>query len=175
MKELFLTFDDGPNEQTLRILETLKSFEAKATFFVCGKNCQKHPEILKKIIQEGHSLGLHSFSHSINFFLNFRKEIEKTETIIYQITHQTTRLFRPPLGKLTPGLKNYLLRKGYQIVLWDINSNDWLGLFSPSLFRQLKTGSVLLFHDRYRTSIRLAEILKKLKEQDYFCRPYPQV
>ncbi|MFN3528258.1 MAG: polysaccharide deacetylase family protein, partial [Candidatus Altarchaeaceae archaeon] len=91
MKKIFLTFDDGPNECTLKILEALKKFDAKATFFVCGKNCQKFPEILKKIFEEGHTIGNHSFSHSFKFFFKFKEEIEKTNELIEKLTGKKTK------------------------------------------------------------------------------------
>ena len=151
MKKVFLTFDDGPNEYTLEILEILKSFNAKATFFVCGKNCQKHPEILKKIFENGHSIGNHSFSHSLKFFFDFEREIEETNEVIREIIKTKVKIFRPPWGILTPWLKNYLLKRKYEIVLWDLDSRDWKGKISENIFEKTKPGSILLFHDRFET------------------------
>jgi len=166
-KEIFLTFDDGPNEYTLKILEILKNFDAKATFFVCGKNCQKFSEILKKIFNEGHPIGSHSFSHSIKFFFDFKNEIEKTNEIIKEITGTETKLFRPPYGILTPWLKNYLFKNRYKIILWDIDSRDWKGKISDKIFEEIKPYSILLFHDCLQTSLVLSKILNGLKEKDY--------
>jgi len=167
MKEIFLTFDDGPNEYTLKILEILKSFNAKATFFVLGKNCQKYPEVLKRIFEEGHSIGNHSFSHSIKFFFNFKNEIEKTNEIIKKITGVKVKIFRPPYGILTPWLKNYLFKNGYKIILWNLDSRDWKGKISDKIFEEIKPNSILLFHDCFKTSLILPKILNELKIKGY--------
>jgi peptidoglycan/xylan/chitin deacetylase (PgdA/CDA1 family) len=190
--KIFLTFDDGPNEYTLKILEILKNFDARATFFVCGKNLEKFPEIAKKIIENGHEIGNHTYSHSINFLFpwNFQKEIEKTDKIIQKITGVKTRFFRPPFGFLTPWLKNELLKNGYKIILWDIDSKDWQGKISDKsrtfarlryftqpqqaagyskvrdkIFEEIKPNSILLFHDCLPTSLILSKILATLKKR----------
>lgn len=157
-----LTFDDGPNEHTLKILKTLKEFNVKATFFVVGKNCQKFPEILKEIAKEGHSIGNHSFSHSIKFFFDFKKEIKKTNQIIKKITNIETKIFRPPFGLLPFWIKKYLLKRNYQIVLWDIDTKDWQGKVNLEIFRKIKPSSILLFHDCSFTSINLKRILNEI-------------
>jgi peptidoglycan/xylan/chitin deacetylase (PgdA/CDA1 family) len=132
--KICLTFDDGPNEYTLKNLETLEKFGLKATFFVVGKNCQKFPQILKEIVKEGHLIGNHSFSHSIKFFFDFKREIERTREIIKEITGIETRIFRPPYGFLRPWLKNYLLKNGYEILLWNLDSKDWKGKVDQKIF-----------------------------------------
>jgi len=167
--KIFLTFDDGPNEYTLKILEILKNFDAKATFFVCGKNIEKFPEIAKKIIKDGHEIGNHTYSHSINFLFpwSFKKEIEKTTQIIQKITGVKTRFFRPPWGVLTPWLKNHLLKNGYKIILWDIDSGDWKGKISDKIFEEIKPYSILLFHDCLPTSLALSKILTRFKKEGY--------
>jgi peptidoglycan/xylan/chitin deacetylase (PgdA/CDA1 family) len=148
-------------------LEILKNFNARATFFVCGKNCQKYPEILKKIFNEGHLIGNHSFSHSIKFFFDFKKEIERTNQIIKEITGIETRIFRPPYGFLHPLLKNYLLKNGYEILLWDVDSKDWKGEIDQKNFQKIKPNSILLFHDRLQTSLSLPKILDRLKREHF--------
>jgi len=176
MKEIFLTFDDGPNEYTSRILKDLKKFNAKATFFVCGKNCQKYPEILKKIFEEGHSIGNHSFSHSIKFFFNFKNEIEKTNEIIKEITGIETRIFRPPWGILTPWLKNYLLKSNFKIIFWNVDSKDWkkyrANLIEEKILKENKPNSIILFHDCLQTSLALPKILVKLKGEGYIFKRF---
>jgi peptidoglycan/xylan/chitin deacetylase (PgdA/CDA1 family) len=167
--KIFLTFDDGPNEYTLKILEILKNFDAKATFFVCGKNLEKFPEIAKKIIKDGHIIGNHTYSHSINFLFpwNFKKEIGKTTQIIQKITGKRTEIFRPPFGFLTPWLKSELLKNDYKIILWDIDSKDWKGSFDEKVFKKIKPNSIILFHDTLQTSLSLSKILATLKKEGY--------
>jgi len=165
--KIFLTFDDGPNEYTLKILEILKNFDAKATFFVIGENCQKFPEIFKRIFKEDHSIGNHSFSHSIKFFFNFKNEIEKTNEVIKEITGVETKIFRPPWGILPFWLKNYLSKEGYKTILWDVDSRDWKGKISDKIFEGIKPYSILLFHDCLQTSLILSKILATLKKEGY--------
>jgi peptidoglycan/xylan/chitin deacetylase (PgdA/CDA1 family) len=160
--KIYLTFDDGPNEYTLKNLEALEKFNLKATFFVVGKNCQKYPWILKKIAKDGHSIGNHSFSHSIKFFFDFKREIEETNQIIKKITGIETKFFRPPYGFLPFWLKGYLLKNEYKIVLWDLDSKDWRGRIDQKIFRKIKPNSILLFHDRSETSLALPKILESL-------------
>jgi peptidoglycan/xylan/chitin deacetylase (PgdA/CDA1 family) len=175
--KIFLTFDDGPNEYTLKILEILKNFGAKATFFVCGKNLEKFPEIAKKIIENGHEIGNHTYSHSINFLFpwNFQKEIEKTTQMIQKITGKRTEIFRPPFGFLTPWLKSELLKNGYKIILWDIDSKDWKGKVSDKIFAEIKPDSILLFHDCLPTSLILSKILATLKKEGYAFNYHPNL
>jgi peptidoglycan/xylan/chitin deacetylase (PgdA/CDA1 family) len=165
--KICLTFDDGPNEYTLKNLETLKKFNLKATFFVVGKNCQKFPQILKEIVKEGHSIGNHSFSHSIKFFFDFKREIERTNQIIKEITGIETKIFRPPYGFLHPLLKNYLLKNGYKILFWDVDSRDWRGKIDQKIFQKIKPNSILLFHDYLETSLALPKILEDLKRKSF--------
>jgi peptidoglycan/xylan/chitin deacetylase (PgdA/CDA1 family) len=174
-KKIFLTFDDGPNEYTLKILEILKKLNVKATFFVCGKNCQKYPEILRKILNEGHSIGNHSFSHSMKFFFNSKKEIERTNEIIKEITGIETKIFRPPWGILTPWLKKYLLENGYKTVFWDVDSGDWKGKISEKIFEKIKPNSIILFHDTLQTSLFLSKILENLKRENFVFQNKPEI
>jgi peptidoglycan/xylan/chitin deacetylase (PgdA/CDA1 family) len=139
----------------------------KATFFVVGKNCQKYPQILKEIAKDGHSIGNHSFSHSIKFFFDFKKETERTNQIIKEITGIETKIFRPPYGFLHPWLKNYLLKNGYQILLWDVDSKDWKGKVDQKIFPKIKPDSILLFHDCLETSLALPKILENLKKENF--------
>jgi len=177
-KEIFLTFDDGPNEYTFKILDILKNFDAKATFFVCGKNLEKFPEIVRKIIDDGHTIGNHTYSHSINFLFpwNFKKEIGKTTQIIQKITGKRTEIFRPPFGFLTPWLKSELLENDYEIILWDIDSKDWkkypTNLIEKEIFKKIKSNSIILFHDCLQTSLILPKILENLKKEGYVLKNF---
>jgi len=165
--KIYLTFDDGPNEYTLKNLETLKNFNLKAIFFVVGKNCQKFPQVLKEIVKGGHSIGNHSFSHSIRFFFDFKREIEKTREIIKEITGIETKIFRPPYGFLPFWLKNYLLENGYTILLWNLDSKDWRGKVDQRISQKIKSDSILLFHDCLETSRTLPKILENLKRENF--------
>ena len=117
--KVFLTFDDGPNEPyTSKILDILKEHQAKASFFACGKNIERYPDSIKRIVAEGHTIGNHAYTHSklISRLGLLAGEIEKTSKIIEQITGRKTHYFRPPWGMLTPWLRSYLRKNNYQII-----------------------------------------------------------
>lgn len=146
---VYLTFDDGPEPGiTEFILDELKKYNAKATFFCKGENCIKYPELYKRIIEEGHTVANHTFSH-INGWdtphKDYIKDVEKCEL------STKSHLFRPPWGKLT--FKQYWrLSKKYRIVLWDIASGD-TGLAHFNLEESLQSlkmntskGKIVLFH-----------------------------
>ncbi len=183
LKKVFLTFDDGPSvPSTPRILDILKEFNVKASFFVCGKNAEKFPEITERIAKEGHTIGNHTFSHSFILTLSglLIKEIEKTNDVIKKITGIETKFFRPPWGFLTPWLKKYLDKKNFKILFWDINSFDWTGLsykiIEKRILKNVKSNSIILFHDgnggkffcnRLNTISLLPTLIKNLRESGY--------
>ncbi len=183
VNDIFLTFDDGPNEPyTSQILDVLKAHEAKATFFVCGMGVERFPEIIRRILGEGHSIGNHAYSHSM--FLTIMgllgKEIEKTDELILKTAGVKTRLFRPPWGVTTPWLKRYLKAHHYQTILWDVNSYDWSGIPALSIegivLKKARPGAVILLHDgknakqhhdRLQTVQALPSIIKTLKQRGF--------
>jgi len=183
MPNIYLTFDDGPEGfSTPKILDTLKKAGVRATFFVCGKNLERYPEIARRIVNEGHAIGNHTYSHSfIKSFLGlFAGEIAKTGAIIKEITGKETKLFRPPWGRQRPWLGSYLKKNGYRVVLWNIDSKDWSGNSSQDIekkvIKDLKENSVVLFHDnskrafylrRAQTALALPLIIESLKARGY--------
>jgi peptidoglycan-N-acetylglucosamine deacetylase len=171
-KEIFLTFDDGPTlEITSWVLLELKKYNAKATFFCIGSNIEKHPEIFKKIISEGHSIGNHTLNHvngwktSKNKYLH---EIRLTECIINKyISYNNSKLFRPPFGKITKTQAKTLLKKNYTIVMWDILAKDWMSNINPKRIKDIILkggckGSILVFHDSLKAEKNLKEILPEV-------------
>jgi peptidoglycan/xylan/chitin deacetylase (PgdA/CDA1 family) len=147
--KLFFTFDDGPDaEVTPWVLDTLKQYNAKATFFCLGENVETNIDLYKRIIAEGHITGNHGFSHLNGFKTKtdlYIENIEKAEKLI------SSNLVRPPYGKLRPNQYN-ILKEKYKIVLWDIMAYD----FDQSLtgkqcaelvIKNAKDGSIIVFHD----------------------------
>lgn len=154
-KILYLTFDDGPTpEITNWVLNTLKSFDAKATFFCIGKNIEAHPNIFQNILNEGHAVGNHSYNHikgwktsTEDYVANvvkaeevmsseFRVQSLKVQKTIDSEVHiqlssisnqksTITTLFRPPYGQITPKQGKELIKLGYKIIMWDVISFDW--------------------------------------------------
>lgn len=176
IKELAITFDDGPNELTPKFLEILEKFQAKATFFCIGKNVEKYPEIVKSIIQQGHTIGNHTFNHSNqNGFFNTSKvidEISKTENVIYEITGMKTNLFRPPFGITNPNIAKAINKLQYRSIGWNIRSLDTVIKNPNQLYKKVKNkvnpGSIILFHDNSLHSlIVLEQLLRDLSKDNY--------
>ncbi len=169
-KVLYLTFDDGPiPELTDWVLDVLKSYQIKATFFCVGNNIEKHPDVYRRIINEGHLAANHTYNHLKGF---------KTKTADYLVntnkceTLTQTKLFRPPYGQLKPPQYKILLENGYKIVMWDVISYDYEKINGETCFlnvkKNAKPGSIILFHD----NIKAAENIKYAlpKTIDYFLK-----
>jgi peptidoglycan/xylan/chitin deacetylase (PgdA/CDA1 family) len=191
LKKIFLTFDDGPSWPfTLQILDILSKEGAKASFFVCGRNVQRYPEIARQIVAQGHLIGNHTFSHSrIRAYLGYwGDEIKKTNQVIAGTTGITPVFFRPPYGKITPWLKSSLSKQGLKLILWDIHGSDWressAQRIAQKIIKKIKANSCLLLHDgqetkdyidRSFTVAALALLLKFFKEQGYICETLNQL
>lgn len=152
--EFSLTFDDGPDpEYTPQLLDLLKRYGAKATFFVVGSNAEKNPDIIYRMHHEGHLIGTHNYVHKTNWLMGpaaVKKQIEKTKKIIYDITGATTHYYRPPWGIVN--LFDFTNRNNTQIVLWSGIFNDWrvrIGAdrLTERMMKKLRGGQVFLLHD----------------------------
>ena len=154
-KHVVLTFDDGPSPiWTPKILDELKSENIKATFFMIGHHVQKYPEIAKRVVEEGHTVGNHGYAHSVMLYYTpaeIEEEIKYTEHVIREITGFTTKYFRPPKAWLRQTIKKKVKSMGYETVLWSLNSKDWVSFNHKSIARyiskNIKNGDILLFHD----------------------------
>ncbi len=172
-KTLYLTFDDGPTPGiTPLVLDMLDQYGAKATFFVCGRQAENHPELLQQIRNEGHLIGNHSYSHPNGWKTNTRSYLEDVERAQRVVQ---SRFFRPPYGKLTP-LQYFRLRKHYHIVVWDVMCGDYDSSLSPETcfgnIRQYAVpGSVIVFHDSGQAAPNmlhaLAQTLKVYGDEGY--------
>lgn len=150
-----ITFDDGPDpKHTPQILDILKDKGVKATFFVVGKNVEKYPDIARRIVEEGHDIGNHTYSHK-ELAPSTRKiiinELSKTDVAIKDVTGVSTKLFRPPRGIYSQASRQLLVELGYKIILWSVSSVDWRRT-SPNwivnrIRRYARYGSIILFHD----------------------------
>ena len=167
-KHISLTFDDGPNQEfTQKILSILKKHGAEATFFLIGKNAEKHPEIVRQIILEGHSIGSHSYSHSKNFgFFSTEKvstELMRTNSILKEITGKELKMFRPPFGVTNPNIKKALRKTGHKSIGWSKRSLDTTSLSEEKILKRitanLKRGDIILLHDSSAKTIAVLEQL----------------
>ena len=175
-KKIALTFDDGPGIYTLEVLELLKKYNAKATFFCIGKNIETHPEILQKVIDEGHLVGNHSYSHS-KFFDFYHEdkitdELHKTNQLLEKFTSKKIKFFRPPYGVTTPSIRRALKITGHKVIGWNIRSLDG-GLKNPELIlnrikKRVSPGGIVLLHDTAPHSVLVLEqILQFLQQNNY--------
>lgn len=176
-KEIFLTFDDGPTpEITNWVLNTLKLYNAKATFFCIGNNIEKYPLVFQNIINEGHSIGNHTYNH-LNGWKHktkpYLEDISRTQKLIdskaeeYQYTK--VNLFRPPYGKIKPKQSKQILDLGYKIIMWDVLSYDWdIYVTEENCLKNVistaKEGSIIVFHDSIKASRNLKYALPKVLE-----------
>jgi peptidoglycan/xylan/chitin deacetylase (PgdA/CDA1 family) len=151
-----LTFDDGPHpEHTPALLDQLRTLKVRATFFVIGANAERHPEIVRRMAQEGHAVGSHSFTHSDPGRVSaadLMEEIERTSAVLTPLVGEAPRLFRPPLGAVTAAKLARLWAAGQQVVLWNVDPRDYaldgaeeLSAWFDSY--QLSAGEIVLLHD----------------------------
>jgi peptidoglycan/xylan/chitin deacetylase (PgdA/CDA1 family) len=148
-KKLYLTFDDGPvPEATPFVLEQLKKYNAKATFFCIGKNVHENPELYKQVLNEGHKTANHTFDHVNGWKTKTTDYLSNTAKCAELVT---SKLFRPPYGKIT--FSQYSnLKSQYAIVLWDVLSWDFNLETAPekclkNVLNNTKPGSIIVFHD----------------------------
>ena len=180
--KVYLTFDDGPTpEITEWTLNQLKEYNAKATFFCIGDNVRKYPEIFQKVINEGHSIGNHTFNHLNGWETSTSDYIENVK--LYEIEHnklntEHCQLFRPPYGKIKPSQSKILRKLGYKIMMWDIISYDFDAKISKeqcleNVLKNVKTGSIIVFHDSKKAFTNLEYALPRtldfLKKKGFVC------
>ncbi|PRD48903.1 polysaccharide deacetylase family protein [Sphingobacterium haloxyli] len=162
-----LTFDDGPSLHTTEVLRLLKAYQSKATFFCIGKQVLAYPHIAKQIVDEGHTIGNHTYAHPKSFgFLKEKDvvaELEQCSSIIYQTVGKTPKLFRPPFGVTNPSVAKGVQYTKQQIIGWSNRSLDTVTLQEDKIYervcKKLKSGDIILFHD---TSQRTVNVLKRL-------------
>jgi peptidoglycan/xylan/chitin deacetylase (PgdA/CDA1 family) len=149
-----ITFDDGPHPfTTLKLLASLKEKNAKATFFILGKNAEAYPELLHQISIDGHELGNHTYSHQRLTRLSqdgIRAELQHTNAIITNITGQTPHIVRPPDNGYNNTIVQLTQEMGYKFVLWSIDTRDWTNVSPATILERIektKPGDIILFHD----------------------------
>ena len=181
-KKVYLTFDDGPTpEITAWVLNQLKAFDAKATFFCIGNNIQKYPEIFNLILLNGHNIGNHTFNHYNGWKTKTRDYFENVLSCKEAIQQQTTdnrQLFRPPYGKIKKSQAKAILELGYKIIMWDILSADFDTTITPekcleNVLKNVAPGSIIVFHDSAKAfknlEYTLPRTLQFLKDNQYQC------
>ena len=167
-KAVYLTFDDGPiPEVTPRVLDVLRKYHVKATFFMVADNVRKHPEVYRQVVAEGHSVGNHTFHHVKGMRLStaaYLREVDKAAALL-----GNTRLFRPPYGRTWVWQRKALLQRGYKIYLWDVLTPDYHRKYPPErMLAIIKTltrnGSIINFHDSLKSNERMLQVLPQAIE-----------
>jgi len=158
---IYLTFDDGPiPEVTPWVLDTLRAYGARATFFCVGENAERHPDLLRQVLREGHSIGNHTYNHLNGWetpTLPYAHNVRRCARAV------PSRLFRPPYGKMLPRQSAWL-RRHFQIVMWDVLSGDYDPQFSPQqclrhVTDHARPGSIVLMHDSLKAERNLRQLL----------------
>lgn len=171
-----LTFDDGPDEvMTERVLDVLKRHDIKATFFLIGDKVDKYPHIVKRIVEEGHTVANHTYSHKATFPMssaeNVRQELQRCNDAIYKATGLRTKLFRPPFGVTNPIIGKMVRRNDYTTIGWSIRSLDTVKNreeVAKKVERQLHPGAIILLHDRCENAdVLLENIITSAIEKGY--------
>lgn len=172
-KRVALTFDDGPDPNvTMRVLETLEKYDAKATFFMLGSRVEYYPEIAKNVQEAGHELGNHSWTHPDLSKASIEKvfdEINRTSRIIEEVTGEKPYSFRPPYGAFNDVVRQ---QTDLPIALWDVDTLDWKHRNGQQLLASVKgsvkDGSIILMHDIHpSTADGLDAVMAYLQENGY--------
>lgn len=179
-KTVYLTFDDGPiPEATPWVLELLKQHDIKATFFCIGDNIDKYPDTFKQVIDEGHSIGNHTYNHLNGWNTEndiYRENFKKCEDAIQKSYHADVKLFRPPYGKIKTAQAKELKKLGYKIIMWDVLSADFDRTITPkqclnNVINNATNGSIIIFHDSIKASdnmrYALPQAITYLKEKGF--------
>lgn len=170
---VYLTFDDGPiPESTPFLLDTLRQFNVKATFFVVGDNVRKYPDLFQQILDDGHQVGNHTHNHIMGIKFTLRDycyNVEKANAYIH------SHLLRPPHGWMRP-VQYAMLSRKYKVVMWDLVTRDYSKWMTAediynNVKRYARNGSIITFHDSLKSIEKLHYALPKsikwLKEQGF--------
>lgn len=176
-KVIALTFDDGPNPAiTPLVLQSLRRYNARATFFVLGQWAQEWPDLVRRTAAAGHAVESHSYSHPNEplSMAHARRELERTEIVIEQLAGARPQLFRPPFGKVDGSLSRVAARLGYCVTKWTICGSDKPNETVSDIVQRVTqhpvSGDIVLLHDgrsHIATVKALPEVLRRLKAQGF--------
>lgn len=171
-KMIALTFDDGPNYNTSKVIDVLNKYDIKATFFVLGSRAINNKDILKKMADSGMEIGNHTYNHLLltKYDENkIRSEIEDTSEVIYSATKKRPKLLRPSYGSVNNKIKKVA---NMPIIIWDIDTLDWKyhnsKRITSRVVNKVRDGDVILMHDIYSASLNaLSNIISILQDNGY--------
>ncbi|MCL1702639.1 polysaccharide deacetylase family protein [Lysinibacillus sp. Bpr_S20] len=176
-KVVALTFDDGPADNTNQILPLLEEYNAKATFFLIGAEIEKFPEEARRIAEEGHQIGNHTYSHNRMIFKTpsyYKDEIEKTDQLIRNTGYEGEIDVRPPNGKKLIGLPYYLNKNKRETITWNLEPDTFYTTVSDKVkyvTENIEPGSIILLHPMYDKTGKALQtiegILQELSNKGY--------
>lgn len=175
-RKIALSFDDGPHPMTEKVLDVLQKYHVKATFFCIGTQIEKHPEIFKRILAEGHIVGNHSYSHSNKFGVfstqKVTEEIQRTNDIIHAVSGKKVVYFRPPFGVTNPNIARAVAHTGHHVIGWDNRSLDTVTDDESKILKRVKNkvtpGGIILLHDTSQKTVNVLEqLLLFLQSEKY--------
>jgi peptidoglycan/xylan/chitin deacetylase (PgdA/CDA1 family) len=195
-KQLALTYDDGPNDAyTLRLLEVLARHDVHATFFLIGRYVQQIPEIARQIVQAGHVVGNHTFTHpllTVKSAAGIRQELSSCRSALYDAiggnSQLISSLFRPPFGGRRPAVLRVARELGLEPVMWNVTGYDWnappAAEIERKVAKQIRGGDVILLHDggdkqmgadRSQTVLATDHLIKQYRSEGYEFATIPQM
>lgn len=173
-KVVYLTFDDGPTKETSKIIDLLEELNVKATFFLIGNNIEKNMEDAKLIVENGHDVGNHTYSHSRMVFKSHsfvKGEIDKTNNLIKSLGYEKDIFFRPPYGKKLFALPMYLNKINQKTVMWNIEPESYEeSSKSPEAIanhvkENVGNGSIILLHPMNDSTGKILKSIRLIVEQ----------
>ncbi|NUP76373.1 MAG: polysaccharide deacetylase family protein [Nonomuraea sp.] len=176
IKCVALTFDDGPGPYTGKLLDLLRQRGVKVTFFVLGEQvaADKGGHITRRIVDEGHEIGNHSWSHPSLTGLSpegLQHELRHTGELVHRLTGVTMRVMRPPYGNTDTAVAAETRREGLAQILWDVDTLDWLHRHPEAIIKQADTakpGSIVLMHDIHPTTVEaVPKVLDTLAKKGF--------
>ena len=191
-RQIALTYDDGPNDpHTLRLLEVLARHGVHATFFLIGRYVQQHPEIARRIVEAGHIVGNHTFTHPLLVFKSeaeIRQELSACRATLQDAIGEPSNLFRPPFGGRRPAVLRVARELGLEPVMWNVTGYDWnappAAVIERKVAKQIRGGDVILLHDgghkemgadRAQTVVATDHLITRYRVEGYEFLTIPQM
>lgn len=192
MRRIALTYDDGPNDpHTLRLLEILAKHSVHATFFLIGRYVEQRPDLAREIVNAGHVVGNHSFTHPLLTFKSeaeIRLQLSQCQAALQDAIGEPANLFRPPFGGRRPAVLRIARQLGLEPIMWSVSGYDWdappASAIERKVAKQIRGGDVILLHDgghkqmgadRSQTVIATDHLITRYKSEEYEFVTIPQM
>jgi peptidoglycan/xylan/chitin deacetylase (PgdA/CDA1 family) len=191
-RQIALTYDDGPNDpHTLRLLEVLAKHNARATFFLIGRYVEQRSDIARAVVQAGHCVGNHTFTHPLLIFKTnskLREELTRCRDAIQDAVGEHSNLFRPPFGGRRPATLCLARSLGFETIMWNVSGYDWnappAAVIARKSSKQIRGGDVVLLHDgghkqmgadRSPTILATHQVISRYQAEGYEFVTIPQM